>query len=136
MVESKRWKIIHSDQPAPGRYHLVAFRDRFEPRYRFTGLAHWSGEGWTEPASGLDLEKKLFYEVTHWAEVDIAACGAGATSDTETLMMSNDYLVFFMRGEEECPSVAMWDGLWLDHAGGPFPNIVTRWFPIDIPYMP
>ncbi len=136
MAEKRRWKIIQNNPPAPGRYHLVAFRDRFQPRYRFTGLAHWSGEGWTEPVSDLDLEKKLFYEVTHWAEVDIAACGSGAASDAETLMMSNDYLVFFMRGGIECPSVAVWDGLWLDHAGGHLSCDVTRWFPIDIPYLP
>ncbi len=136
MYENKRWKSINNNPPAPGRYHLVAFLDRFEPQYRFTGLARWTGGGWTEPISDLDLEKNLFYEVTHWVEIDVAALDGQAASDPEGLKLSNDYLVFFKRGEREFPSIAVWDGLWLDHTGGRLTCDVTRWHPIDIPYLP
>ncbi|MBT3351292.1 MAG: hypothetical protein HOC91_00310 [Nitrospinaceae bacterium] len=133
---TKRWRSIHNNPPAPGRFYLVVFFDRFEPQYRFTGLTLWTGEGWTEPISDLDLEKNLFFEVTHWVEIDVAALGVQAASDTSGLKLSNDYLVFFMRGEREYPSVAVWDGLWLDHTGGSLACDVTRWHPIDIPYLP
>lgn len=136
VYENRRWKNISNNPPATGRYHLVAFLDRFEPQYRFTGLAHWNGEGWTEPVSDLDLEKNLFFEVTHWVEIDVAALGAQAASDSGGLKLSNDYLIFFMRGGREFPTVAIWDGLWLDHTGGRLSCDVARWHPIDIPYIP
>jgi hypothetical protein len=76
MNESKRWNSINNNPPAPGRYHLVAFLDRLEPQYRFTGLARWTGGGWIEPIFDLDLEKNLFCEVTHWVENNVGALDA------------------------------------------------------------
>jgi hypothetical protein len=50
--------------------------------------------------------------------------------------LTNDYLVFFKRGERKFFSVAVWDWLWLDHSGGRLTCDITRWHPIDIPYLP
>ncbi|MFC1491470.1 hypothetical protein ACFLQ0_02655 [Nitrospinota bacterium] len=136
MPNYKRWKSIKEGPPSPGSFYLVVFLDRFEPQYRFTGLARWDGEGWTEPVSGVDLEKILFFEVTHWLNTEIPDFDTEGPSDMKAPKMSSDYLIFFKREGKEYPAVALWDGLWLEHTGGAISWEVTRWFPIDIPELP